>query len=61
MKVFLFWLLAALPLGWGVLKSIEKSLPLFGAAPPAAAKPAVNESSSPAGLVSPAGTRLNPP
>lgn len=30
MKLFLFWLLAALPLGWGVLKSIEKSLPLFG-------------------------------
>lgn len=40
MKVFLFWLLVALPLGWGVLKSIEKSLPLLGAEPPAAAKPA---------------------
>jgi hypothetical protein len=37
MKTHLIWLLVAIPLGWGVTKSVEKSLPLFGVEPPAAA------------------------
>ncbi len=38
MKALLTWLLVIVPLGWGVTKSVQKSLPLFrGEAPPAAA------------------------
>ena len=29
MKLLLAWLLVAIPLGWGVTKSVQKSLPLF--------------------------------
>lgn len=29
MKTLLIWLLVILPLGWGVTKSVQKSLPLF--------------------------------
>lgn len=37
MKLLLAWLLVAIPLGWGVTKSVQKSLPLFrGEAQPAA-------------------------
>lgn len=40
MKPILTWLLAIIPLAWGVTKSVQKSLPLFqGEAPPAAAAP----------------------
>ena len=39
MKLILYWLLVAIPLGWGVTKSVQKSLPLFrGDATPAAVK-----------------------
>jgi hypothetical protein len=40
MKLLLVWLLVAIPLGWGVTKSVQKSLPLFRgeAKPPAVAK-----------------------
>ena len=31
MKLLLSWLLVAIPLGWGVTKSVQKSLPLFRA------------------------------
>ena len=41
MKTLLIWLLVAVPLGWGVTKSVQKSLPLFGVEPaPAPAAPA---------------------
>ena len=40
MKPLLTWLLVIVPLGWGVTKSVQKSLPLFrGEALPAAAAP----------------------
>jgi hypothetical protein len=40
MKLLLAWLLVAIPLGWGVTKSVQKSLPLFrGAAKPAVTVP----------------------
>jgi hypothetical protein len=29
MKLLFAWLLVAIPLGWGVTKSVQKSLPLF--------------------------------
>jgi hypothetical protein len=29
MKLLLYWLLVVVPLGWGVTKSVQKSLPLF--------------------------------
>ncbi|MEO6244210.1 MAG: oxalate:formate antiporter [Opitutaceae bacterium] len=29
MKLLCYWLLVAIPLGWGVTKSVQKSLPLF--------------------------------
>lgn len=29
MKLVLLWLLVAVPLGWGVAKSVQKTLPLF--------------------------------
>jgi len=29
-KLVLAWLLVAIPLAWGVTKSVQKSLPLFG-------------------------------
>jgi hypothetical protein len=29
MKLLLSWLLVVVPLGWGVTKSVQKSLPLF--------------------------------
>jgi hypothetical protein len=35
MKMLIFWLLAAIPLGWGVTRSVQKSLPLFRSEPPA--------------------------
>ena len=31
MKFLLYWLLVVVPLGWGVTKSVQKSLPLFRA------------------------------
>lgn len=39
-KLFIVWLWIAIPLGWGVMKSVQKSAPLFsgGAAAPATAK-----------------------
>ena len=40
MKPLLTWLLVIVPLGWGVTKSVQKSLPLFqGEAKPAATVP----------------------
>jgi hypothetical protein len=39
MKLFLSWLLVALPLGWGVMQSIKKATPLF-TQPPVPAAPA---------------------
>jgi hypothetical protein len=39
MKLFLSWLLVALPLGWGVLQSIKKATPLF-TQPPVQTAPA---------------------
>jgi hypothetical protein len=30
MKLVLAWLFVALPLAWGVMQSVKKSLPLFG-------------------------------
>ncbi|HRE79530.1 MAG TPA: hypothetical protein PLN52_00715 [Opitutaceae bacterium] len=33
MKLILAWLLVAIPLGWGLTKSVQKSLPLFRSAP----------------------------
>jgi hypothetical protein len=30
MKLLLSWLVVTLPLAWGVAKSVQKSLPLFG-------------------------------
>jgi hypothetical protein len=35
-KLAIVWLWVAIPLGWGVMRSVEKSLPLFGLAKPAA-------------------------
>ena len=29
LKLTVLWLLVAIPLGWGVAKSVQKSLPLF--------------------------------
>jgi hypothetical protein len=28
-KLFLVWILVLVPLSWGVVKSVQKSLPLF--------------------------------
>ena len=40
MKILLAWLLVAIPLGWGVTKSVQKCLPLFrGGAKPVASAP----------------------
>ncbi len=33
------WLVVGIPLGWGVVKSVEKSLPLFQGRPAAAPAP----------------------
>jgi hypothetical protein len=33
------WLVVGIPLGWGVVKSVEKSLPLFNGRPAAAPVP----------------------
>lgn len=30
MKAVLIWLVVVVPLSWGVTKSVQKSLPLFG-------------------------------
>lgn len=37
-KVIIVWLIVAIPLGWGVLKSVQKASPLFTAGHGAAAK-----------------------
>lgn len=39
MKLFFAWLLVALPLAWGVTKSVQKSLPLFTASSAAVSAP----------------------
>ncbi len=41
-KVLFYWVMVSIPLGWGLYKSVERSLPLFKApvAPPAATAPA---------------------
>ena len=38
MKLIIVWLIVAIPLGWGVLKSVQKASPLFTAGHEAAAK-----------------------
>ena len=37
LSVFLAFLVVALPLGWGLYRSVKNSLPLFKASAPAAA------------------------
>jgi hypothetical protein len=37
LRLTLAWLFVALPLTWGVVQSVKKSLPLFRAAPAAGA------------------------
>ena len=50
-RIFLYWVIVAIPLTWGVLQSVNAALPLFGGKsvyipgltvppPPPAAKPA---------------------
>ncbi|MES2570355.1 MAG: hypothetical protein V4710_09930 [Verrucomicrobiota bacterium] len=39
LKLCVAWLVVGLPLGWGVYKSIEKSLPLFISRPTPAPLP----------------------
>lgn len=34
-KLGLAWLVVGVPLAWGVLQSVKKSMPLFGASPSA--------------------------
>lgn len=36
MKLLLVWLFVVVPLAWGVMKSVEKSKPLFSNGAPAA-------------------------
>ncbi len=36
-RILLAWLFVAIPLGWGVYRSVNNSLPLFGVQRPAAA------------------------
>jgi hypothetical protein len=36
LKALLTWLLIALPLGWGITRSVQKSLPLFQSVQPVA-------------------------
>lgn len=38
--VIVYWIVVSIPLGWGLYKSIERSIPLFKGGPPAAAAPA---------------------
>ncbi|WP_425440079.1 MFS transporter small subunit [Prosthecobacter debontii] len=38
MKAVLIWLIVILPLSWGVTRSVQKSLPLFGIESSAGAK-----------------------
>ncbi|HEY1081151.1 MAG TPA: hypothetical protein VGE29_02755 [Prosthecobacter sp.] len=40
MKAVLTWLIVIIPLSWGVTKSVQKSLPLFGIESPSAPAPA---------------------
>jgi hypothetical protein len=40
MKLILSWLLVALPLAWGITKSVQKAMPLFTDAPVAGPPPA---------------------
>jgi hypothetical protein len=35
MKLLLIWIIVGIPLAWGVMQSVKKSMPLFS--PPAAA------------------------
>jgi hypothetical protein len=48
--IFLAFLVVALPLGWGLYRSIKNSMPLFTAskAPPAAVAPAAAPAAAPA-------------
>ena len=34
-RAVMLWLLVLVPLGWGVWRSVEKSMPLFREVPPA--------------------------
>lgn len=35
LRLFIAWIWIAVPLGWGVYQSVQKSLPLFEAVAPA--------------------------
>lgn len=38
LRLIFVWLWIAIPLGWGVMKSVQKAMPLFARAVPAAVK-----------------------
>lgn len=40
LRIFIAWIWVAVPLGWGVYQSVNKSMPLFGGASKPAAVPA---------------------
>ena len=42
LRVAVAWLLVGIPLGWGVARSVQKALPLFGAVRPPIQAPATN-------------------
>lgn len=62
MKAFIYWLVVALPLSWGLYKAIEKSVPLFSAnvvtvpAAPGAGVPPPVVVSTPPPMATPAAT-----
>ncbi len=42
LRVAVAWLLVGIPLGWGVARSVQKALPLFGVVRPPLRAPATN-------------------
>jgi hypothetical protein len=58
MRVGLAWLLVSVPLAWGVARSVQKSLPLFGIHPPTPqAVPSSNPIPTPIPNPNPGGSR----
>ncbi len=46
-KALIYWIIVAIPLGWGLKLSIEKAKPLFAGALSAPAKPAAAPADAP--------------
>lgn len=59
--VFIYWLIISIPMGWGIYKTWQKSVPLFKASDTAAVGTPVTATTTPAPLAATAATATPTP